>query len=161
MSQPWSAVAGRMMRPSSSTNRRPESSCSSVTAFVTPSVTSANGASTVVGASQYTVQLSGSTIYVNPLNALPLRNVPVIAPDMKLDAEEIDPTFVAEAIKALKASDVEAVAVCFLHADLDPTHEAAVAAVKTCTFTPGERNGEPVPTLVPLFKYTFLPPDAD
>ncbi len=35
---------------------------------------------TVVGASQYTVQLSGSTIYVAPLDAVPLRNVPVIAP---------------------------------------------------------------------------------
>src|SRR6478609_4529389 len=35
---------------------------------------------TVVGASQYTIQLSGSTIYVAPLTALPLRNVPVIAP---------------------------------------------------------------------------------
>ncbi|CAN0420605.1 unnamed protein product, partial [Phaeothamnion confervicola] len=29
---------------------------------------------TVVGASQYTIQLSGSTIYVSPLEALPLRN---------------------------------------------------------------------------------------
>ena len=35
---------------------------------------------TVVGASQYTIQLSGSTIYVAPLDAVPLRNVPVIAP---------------------------------------------------------------------------------
>ena len=35
---------------------------------------------TVVGASQYTIQVSGSTIYVAPLDALPLRNVPVIAP---------------------------------------------------------------------------------
>jgi protein TonB len=39
--------------------------------------------------------------------------------------------------------------------------ESAIAAVKACAFTPGERNGEPVPTLVPLFKYTFLPPESD
>ena len=45
---------------------------------------------TVVGASQYTIQLSGSTIYVSPLDALPLRNVPVIAPELPLDDEVID-----------------------------------------------------------------------
>ena len=46
---------------------------------------------TVIGASQYTTQVSGSTIYVSPLEALPLRNVPVIAPAFALDAETIDP----------------------------------------------------------------------
>src|SRR6202048_1628594 len=35
---------------------------------------------TVIGASQYTTQVSGSTIFVSPFEALPLRNVPVIAP---------------------------------------------------------------------------------
>ena len=50
---------------------------------------------TVVGASQYTIQLSGSTIYVSPLDALPLRNVPVIAPALPLDGETIDPAAVA------------------------------------------------------------------
>ena len=53
---------------------------------------------TVVGASQYTIQLSGSTIYVSPLDALPLRNVPVIAPALPLDGEVIDPSAVARAI---------------------------------------------------------------
>jgi ethanolamine utilization protein EutA len=56
---------------------------------------------TVVGASQYTVQLSGSTIYVMPLDALPLRNVPVIAPALALDAETIDPAAVAQATVAI------------------------------------------------------------
>jgi ethanolamine utilization protein EutA len=56
---------------------------------------------TVVGASQYTTQVSGSTIYVSPLEALPLRNVPVIAPTMPLDAEVIDPAVVASAIKGV------------------------------------------------------------
>jgi hypothetical protein len=46
---------------------------------------------TVVGASQYTIQLSGSTIYVAPLDAVPLRNVPVIAPELPLDQDIIDP----------------------------------------------------------------------
>src|SRR5688572_13242610 len=56
---------------------------------------------TVIGASQYTTQVSGSTIYVWPMEVLPVRNVPVIAPDMKLDDEEIDPDKVAASIKAV------------------------------------------------------------
>ena len=56
---------------------------------------------TVIGASQYTTQVSGSTIYVWPMEVLPVRNVPVIAPDMTLDDEEIDPDKVAAAIKAV------------------------------------------------------------
>ena len=56
---------------------------------------------TVVGASQYTVQLSGSTIFVSPLDALPLRNVPVIAPALPLSGETIDPGAVARATQAM------------------------------------------------------------
>jgi ethanolamine utilization protein EutA len=56
---------------------------------------------TVVGASQYTVQLSGSTIYVAPLDAVPLRNVPVIAPQLSLDGEIIDPAAVAAATRTM------------------------------------------------------------
>jgi ethanolamine utilization protein EutA len=56
---------------------------------------------TVIGASQYTTQVSGSTIYVSPLTILPLRNVPVIAPAFVLDNEDIDGWAVAAEIKAL------------------------------------------------------------
>jgi ethanolamine utilization protein EutA len=56
---------------------------------------------TVVGASQYTVQLSGSTIYVMPLEAVPLRNVPVIAPMLPLDRDTIDPAAVAHVTRAM------------------------------------------------------------
>ena len=35
---------------------------------------------TVIGASQYTIQVSGSTIYLAPLDVVPLRNVPVVMP---------------------------------------------------------------------------------
>ena len=55
---------------------------------------------TVIGASQYTTQLSGSTIYASALEALPLRNVPVIAPAFTLDAGTIDTAAVAEATRA-------------------------------------------------------------
>jgi ethanolamine utilization protein EutA len=56
---------------------------------------------TVVGASQYTIQLSGSTIYVAPMDAVPLRNVPVIAPALALDAETIDPAAIARETQAM------------------------------------------------------------
>src|SRR5205085_8081843 len=56
---------------------------------------------TVIGASQYTTQVSGSTIYVSPMEALPLRNVPVIAPALPLEADVIDPDIVAIAIKGV------------------------------------------------------------
>ncbi len=56
---------------------------------------------TVIGASQYTTQVSGSTIYVSPLDALPLRNVPVIAPTMPIEGDTIDPAAVSTAIKGV------------------------------------------------------------
>ena len=62
---------------------------------------------TVIGASQYTMQVSGSTIFVWPLQTLPLRNVPVIAPNFALDDEAIDATAVSASIKsALKRLDL-------------------------------------------------------
>jgi ethanolamine utilization protein EutA len=53
---------------------------------------------TVVGASQYTVQLSGTTIYINPEDAVPLRNVPVIAPELDFTGSDIDPDQIKSAI---------------------------------------------------------------
>ena len=42
---------------------------------------------TVVGASQYTSQVSGTTIFVSPEDTLPLRNIPVVAPLLPLDRD--------------------------------------------------------------------------
>jgi ethanolamine utilization protein EutA len=55
---------------------------------------------TVIGASQYTIQVSGSTIFVSPLELLPLRNVPVVAPALPLDQTE----FAAEAVESAIAA---------------------------------------------------------
>lgn len=61
---------------------------------------------TVIGASQYTMQVSGNTIFINPVDAVPLRNVPVIAPNLELGAESIDSAQVAaELRKALARVD--------------------------------------------------------
>ncbi|MEL0042324.1 MAG: ethanolamine ammonia-lyase reactivating factor EutA [Candidatus Puniceispirillum sp.] len=53
---------------------------------------------TVIGASQYTVQVSGSTIYFDPPDILPIRNVPVIAPEISI-GDEVDSDLVAAQIK--------------------------------------------------------------
>jgi ethanolamine utilization protein EutA len=68
-----------------------------------PKIESANEGirATVVGASQYTTQVSGSTIFVSPMEALPLRNVPVIAPTMPLEDDTIDRAAVSTAIKGV------------------------------------------------------------
>jgi ethanolamine utilization protein EutA len=64
---------------------------------------------TVIGASQYTTQVSGSTIYVSPLDVLPLRNIPVIAPMLPLADEAIDTAAVTHAVAAvLRRMELEA-----------------------------------------------------
>lgn len=73
---------------------------------------------TVIGASQYTIQVSGSTIFVSPDDVLPVRNVPVIAPALPLGEEALDPAGIAdETAAALRRLDLAdgraAVAVCF------------------------------------------------
>lgn len=73
---------------------------------------------TVIGASQYTVQVSGSTIYVAPSGQLPIRNVPVIAPLLDLNAEVLDGDAIAAAIeRALCRLDLQdghqAVGLCY------------------------------------------------
>ena len=73
---------------------------------------------TVVGASQYTIQVSGATIFVQPQSALPLRNLPVITPALPLHDEVVDANAVADAVRAaLRAMDLhageQAVALCY------------------------------------------------
>jgi ethanolamine utilization protein EutA len=73
---------------------------------------------TVIGASQYTIQVSGSTIFVSPQDALPLRNVPVITPDLLLDEDMLDIGKIAAAVQtALRRLDLhegeQAVALCY------------------------------------------------
>ncbi len=73
---------------------------------------------TVVGASQYTIQVSGSTIFVEPPDTLPLRNLPVVTPALPLDGEGLDAEAIAAAVRtALRRLDLhegaQAVALCY------------------------------------------------
>ncbi len=54
---------------------------------------------TVIGASQFTVQVSGKTIHMSEGIALPVRNVPVVFPALALH-REFDPPGIAAAIRA-------------------------------------------------------------
>ncbi len=73
---------------------------------------------TVVGASQYTIQVSGSTIYVAPQSILPLKNIAAITPDLPLATEALDVEQIAAAVRvALRRFDLhegeQAVALCY------------------------------------------------
>ena len=51
--------------------------------------TSAGIRATVIGASQHTVQVSGSTICVSPLEVLPVTNVPVVSPRFDWESDDV------------------------------------------------------------------------
>jgi ethanolamine utilization protein EutA len=62
---------------------------------------------TVIGASQYTIQVSGNTIFITPQDAVPVRNVPVVAPEFAFEQDDIDPADVSKAIRnALRRLDL-------------------------------------------------------
>ncbi len=62
---------------------------------------------TVVGASQFSVQVSGNTIHISNEGALPVRNIPVLRPNVSLKGE-IDAVKIDEEIRAaLKRFDYD------------------------------------------------------
>ena len=54
---------------------------------------------TVAGASQYTVQVSGSTVFLDPAHVLPLKNMATICPQMDLSGDVLDATEIARAVR--------------------------------------------------------------
>ncbi len=61
---------------------------------------------TVLGAAQFSVQVSGNTIYVSDPGALPARDVPVVRPAISLTESYVDEAGVRDAvIRALSADD--------------------------------------------------------
>lgn len=55
---------------------------------------------TVLGAGQYTVQVSGNTIYIDPADTVPIRGAPVLAPDLGLADGPVDRSAVATRVAA-------------------------------------------------------------
>jgi len=62
---------------------------------------------TVIGASQYTVQVSGNTVFISPDDAVPVRNIAVVAPEFPLDNDEFTKEAVRDAaLSALRRLDL-------------------------------------------------------
>jgi ethanolamine utilization protein EutA len=62
---------------------------------------------TVIGASQYTVQVSGNTVFIAPEDAVPVRNIAVVAPELPLDKDDFSKEAVRDAIlTALRRLDL-------------------------------------------------------
>jgi ethanolamine utilization protein EutA len=62
---------------------------------------------TVIGASQYTVQVSGNTIFITPEDSVPVRNIAVVAPEFDLSADHLDESSITNAVQnALRRLDL-------------------------------------------------------
>ena len=107
---------------------------------------------TVVGASQFTVQVSGNTIYISEPQALPVRNVPVASLNIDLTgnftSEDIA-TSVTEALKRLDMVEGEnRVAVAFRWGG-DPLHARLYALAEgICKGLPKTVADEDLPLVV-------------
>jgi ethanolamine utilization protein EutA len=62
---------------------------------------------TVIGASQYTVQVSGNTVFISPEDAVPVRNIAVVAPEFPLNKDDFTNEAVHNALlNALRRLDL-------------------------------------------------------
>jgi ethanolamine utilization protein EutA len=62
---------------------------------------------TVIGASQYTVQVSGNTVFISPDDAVPVRNIAVVAPELPLNNDDFTKEAVRDAtLTALRRLDL-------------------------------------------------------
>jgi ethanolamine utilization protein EutA len=62
---------------------------------------------TVIGASQYTVQVSGNTIFITPEDSVPVRNIAVVAPEFDLSSDDLDEAGITNAVhNALRRLDL-------------------------------------------------------
>ena len=103
---------------------------------------------TVIGASQFTVQVSGKTIYLPNENVLPVHNVPVVHAGVDLSGEIDGDALVASINAKLAQMDLEPrsrVAIAFTWAG-DPEHHRlkAVAHAIMRAVAPGGRRDHPL-----------------
>jgi ethanolamine utilization protein EutA len=109
---------------------------------------------TVIGAAQFSVQISGNTIKISNPESLPISNLPVIACDFHLHSEDVDSEQVVAAVRrALTRSDVEegssSVALAFPWQG-DPVHRRLHAVAEgICAALPRTlANGLPLVLLI-------------
>jgi ethanolamine utilization protein EutA len=101
---------------------------------------------TVIGASQYTIQVSGKTIYLSDPEVLPIHGVPVVS--MGRIAEETPEKLTAAIRKGLADLDMEPdsrVAIAFSwHGDPDYTRLAAAGRAIVAAIAPAGKRSEPL-----------------
>jgi ethanolamine utilization protein EutA len=103
---------------------------------------------TVIGASQFTVQVSGKTIHLPRPGVLPVRNVPVVPVGLDLGGA-IDGVAITAAIRAglarLDLAPGARLAIAFSwHGDPDYPRIAATGAAIKAAVAPGGRRSEPL-----------------
>lgn len=105
---------------------------------------------TVLGASQYSLQLTGNTVYASSQSLVPLRNVAVVSPRFDLGQEELDADELTGALKqalAARPGDSEATVAIAVSWRGSATYQRidalARAVLATAGFT-GERQGVPI-----------------
>lgn len=101
---------------------------------------------TVIGASQFTVQVSGKTIYLPDLSALPVHNIPVVRPKFSL-ADDIDEAaFTKSILYAVSNMDMEPgqrLALAFTwEGDPEYSRLAATARAIKAALAPGDKREE-------------------
>jgi ethanolamine utilization protein EutA (predicted chaperonin) len=119
--------------------------------IATPLVEAREGIrATVIGASQFTVQVSGKTIHIGASARLPLRNVPVIAPAIALDGD-VSAAAVARSIETALAhapiDEGEAVALA-IHWRGDPLYARLRALAEGIALSLAARGGDPAPLIL-------------
>jgi len=100
---------------------------------------------TVIGAGQYTLQVSGSTIYISDRSLLPRRNLPVIAPVQPPGEFTVETVrdAVDQAMRRLDLSEGEQPAALSMRWKLEPTYDrvktlaAGIAAAQPKTIAAG------------------------
>ncbi|MDP2357512.1 MAG: ethanolamine ammonia-lyase reactivating factor EutA [Beijerinckiaceae bacterium] len=101
---------------------------------------------TVIGASQFTVQVSGKTIYLPDVSVLPVHNIPVVRPKFSLEGDINEAAFTKAILEAVSNMDMEPsqrLALAFTwEGDPEYSRLAATARAIKAALGPGDTRDE-------------------
>ena len=105
---------------------------------------------TVIGASQFSVQLSGKTIHIGRQSILPVHNIPVLSPVITMGPDMSEDSVAAEVCAALERTPVEAgqpIALA-VHWRGDPHYRRLRALAGGILRAQGMQSGSPAPLIL-------------